>query len=486
MFEQNVDNVIAENSATHGGDGFFGFAGREALGETGTHEAAWYRRRGNSGNRLIGNDFSHCAAHGIEMTFSFGNLFYGNRLVDNAICGVWGGYSQDTLIAQNDFESNGGMAYGLERGGVNIEHGRGNRIMENTFRDNACGVHLWWDEEGDLAERPWARANGTASTANVIAGNRFEGDEVAFHLRGTSDVTIAGNHLSNVKRAMEKEDSVTVHENDPGIVLEIPPKYPVYGSKRPVGARADLRGRDKIIMTAWGPWDHASPLIRKIGEGGDSVTYALYKMPADVKVNLEGAGVKGKLAGPDGAGVYTYTVSAAGPGAHDYAIRVAGTGVEEEMVRGMLICATWQATFFKWDASTDPRQDATAWRKLAKGPTAAATEVGQLQLNYGYGGPGDQQVAQAVKAAGLGGDHFGMIARTELPLMAGTWEFATLSDDGVRVIVDGKAMIDNWTWHGPTRDTGTLTLSEDRRVEIVVEHFEIDGYAVLELELSKK
>ena len=33
FFEQNSDNVIAENSATHGGDGFFAFAGREALGE---------------------------------------------------------------------------------------------------------------------------------------------------------------------------------------------------------------------------------------------------------------------------------------------------------------------------------------------------------------------------------------------------------------------------------------------------------------------
>ncbi len=33
MFEQNNENIIAENSATHGGDGLFGFAGREALGE---------------------------------------------------------------------------------------------------------------------------------------------------------------------------------------------------------------------------------------------------------------------------------------------------------------------------------------------------------------------------------------------------------------------------------------------------------------------
>ena len=88
-FEQNNENVFAENSATHGGDGFFGFAGREAIGESGGHPPAWYRRRGNSDNLLVGNDFSYAAAHGIENTFSFGNRYLNNRIVGNAICGVW-------------------------------------------------------------------------------------------------------------------------------------------------------------------------------------------------------------------------------------------------------------------------------------------------------------------------------------------------------------------------------------------------------------
>jgi parallel beta-helix repeat protein len=70
MFEQNNDNVIAENSATHCGDGIFGFGGSASLAGTG--------RTGNNGNLLIGNDFSYAAAHGIEMTFSFDN-----RLIDN-------------------------------------------------------------------------------------------------------------------------------------------------------------------------------------------------------------------------------------------------------------------------------------------------------------------------------------------------------------------------------------------------------------------
>ncbi len=79
-----------------------------------------------------------------------------------------------------------------------------------------------------------------------------------------------------------------------------------------------------------------------------------------------------------------------------------------------------------------------------------------------------------------------MKARTRLPLSKGTWELSTLSDDGVRVTVDGKPVIENWSWHGPTRDKGELTLTKDKTVEIVVEHFQIDGYAVLEFGIAPK
>jgi mannan endo-1,4-beta-mannosidase len=79
-----------------------------------------------------------------------------------------------------------------------------------------------------------------------------------------------------------------------------------------------------------------------------------------------------------------------------------------------------------------------------------------------------------------------MIAQTRLPLARGTWTLSTLSDDGVRVSVDGKPVIENWTWHGPTRDEGKLDLGADKSVEIVVEHFQIDGYAVLEFSLTRQ
>lgn len=260
MFEQNCDNVIAENSGTHGGDGFFGFAGREALGEAGSHTADWYKKRGNNRNLLIKNDFSYAPAHGIEMTFSFGNIFYGNRLVENAICGVWGGYSQDTLIVNNHFAGNGGMAYGLERGGVNIEHGQNNRIVHNRFESNKCGVHLWWDPEGDFAERPWGKANGTASKDNLICANVFQSDDCAYHFRGPSQVSLWQNDLRDVGTPMEKDSEAEVHDEiKPDIPMMETPSYPVFGQTRPVGTRAHLRGRQNIIMTEWGPWDHKAP-----------------------------------------------------------------------------------------------------------------------------------------------------------------------------------------------------------------------------------
>lgn len=485
MFEQNSENIIAENSATHGGDCFFGFAGREALGEAGEHQPEWYKRRGNNNNLLINNDFSYAPAHGIEMTFSFGNIFYGNRMVKNAICGVWGGYSQDTLIAKNLFLGNGEMAYGLERGGVNIEHGRDNRIVGNEFEKNKCGVHLWWSPDVDFQKKPWGKANGTESKDNFIGENKFTDDVLAYHFRGASEVTIGRNTLLNVGKKIEKETDVLVKERPELAARTLKePKYDVYGRTRPVGARKELYGRQNIIMTSWGPWDHQSPLVHIVQDNGDSVQYDMHKMSRGVTVTIEGDGLKGQLIQtPNDEGAFKYTVSSTKSGVHPYMMRIKAGDYEEE-IHGTLVSALWDMTFFKWDKDVDPREHLEQWRELAQGETAVKAEAKNLVFPYGWGGPSDQKVSTEVTDAKLGGDYFGMIARTQLPLSAGVWEFATLSDDGVRVTVDGKPVIENWAWHGPTRDVGRLELKESKTVEIVVEHFEIDGYAVLELGIS--
>jgi parallel beta-helix repeat protein len=469
LFEQSSGNVIAENSATHGGDGIFGFAGSEALEQQ--------ARAGCNDNLLLENDFSYAAAHGIELTFSFGNVFRGNRLVGNAICGVWGGYSQETLVCDNLFESNGDRGYGLERGGVNIEHGYANRIIHNTFRHNRCGVHLWWDPDEGLMSKPWARANHKGCLRNVVVANSFEGDTVAIHLRAAKETLIGGNVFEAVGKEIEI-DAESSRLRAEGPELPSAPSIEVLGKTRPVGARQELAGRENIVMTPWGPWDHHSPLARPIDLRGGEHVYEIHGLEAPLSVS-GATGVEADLdqdASPprlavraSKAGVYPYELEIRSPGG---ALGVSGT----------LLSATWKVTLFPYTG--DPREDADAWRRQSRSEKAATVELDHLDLPFAGAGPSDLKLE-------LGGDrlprdHFGTIARTSIALGAGTWRVRTLSDDGVRVTVDGNRIIDNWTWHGPTRDEGRFTLDAPRSVAIVVEHFELDGYAVLSLELSRE
>lgn len=497
VFEQCSDNVFAENSATHGGDGFFGFAGREAIAEAAAPEAGFsYRRRGCNDNLLIGNDFSYAPAHGIEMTFSFGNRYVRNRLVENAICGVWGGYSQDTLISGNEFVGNGAMGYRLERGGVNIEHGRNNRIIANNFSRNRCAVHLWWGAERDFLKRPWGAANGSASAKNLVAGNTFDGDELVFHLRGPGDVTIGPNTIRNAKKEIEADRQHEIARSQEAPPTLEDPKCEIRGDTRPVGARPELRGREHIVMTEWGPWDHESPLVQMVESRGAAHVYDIHRVPAEPMAKLDGNGVVGRWDGAVKDGSGRYLVTADNAGVHPYALRVTG-GSFSQVCRGTLLLATWDVTFFSWSAGesgvVDPREKLADWRALATGANAVGATTDRLTLKFGRGGPasltlGDARnesgIGDALKKNGVGGDYFGLIARTLLPLTKGKWQILTTSDDGVRVMVDGKPVIDNWTWHLPARDAGAFELPQDASVEIVVEYFEIDGFAVLEFELA--
>ena len=486
LFEQNCRNVIAENSVTHGGDGFFGFAGAEALGEVGRHSRSWYRRRGNNDNLLVRNDFSYAAAHGIEMTFSFGNRFLRNRMVANAICGIWGGLSQDTLIAGNVFQRNGQMGYGLESGGVNIDHGRGNRIVHNAFRKNTCGVHLWGGEVGKFAAKSWAKVNGTESTENLIASNVFDGEAVAFRFRGPGDVTIGANELRDVGRKLLREpDSKVIRRARPAPPPLEMPKYPVYGQTRPVGARPRLRGRKNIIMTEWGPWDHASPLVRRVPSGAGYAVYALHGMRGKPRVTVRGRHLRGAVAPLTTQGdVAYYAVRPPRPGAYPYVLNVAA-GAFRRQIRHTLAASTWQAKHFKWTDDVDPREDLAGWRKLASGSKAVSIEVGQPVFGYGCLGPKDRPLRAKLRAGGIDGRRTGMIATTRLPLSKGTWQFTTFARHGIRVTVDGNVFIEKWDWLGATRNTGTLDLPAAREVEILVEHFELWGFASMELQLSR-
>ncbi len=108
---------------------------------------------------------------------------------------------------------------------------------------------------------------------------------------------------------------------------------------------------------------------------------------------------------------------------------------------------------------------------LAGTPVLTRTEV--PWFDWGIGAP----------AAGVGPDNFSVRWSGEVQAVeAGAYQFRTLSDDGVRVWVNGVQLINNWTAHAPMVDTSpAITLAAGQRVPIVVEFNEYGGGAVLQL-----
>lgn len=486
VFEQCTHNTFAFNSATHSGDGFFAFSGKSALGESDALKPASYVRAGNSRTLLYGNDFSYAAAHGIETTFSFDFDIAENRLVANAICGIWGGYSQSMLITRNTLADNGQAGYGLERGGINIEHGAGNRIIDNRFTSNACGVHLWSDLDAGIAKTPWYAANHKGSTDNLIARNSFDRDATAIQLRQSDRTRILENTF-NAVGAEILDDAPDANrqpdDNPPVQTPDVPRPQTLVGVRTPVGARAHLQGRENIVMGEWEPWDHQSPMVRLLSRKNAVDLYEVLAPPADLTWTIQNAShqqvtIQQEPAARPGAIVLRVTPR------HDvasYTLDVTGEGLDFTTTN-TIVAAKWNVRVFPW--KTDPRENLEAWRAESNAPEARSATLEALTLRYANSGPKSLKGVSAFKDAPIGSDRFGTIATTTLTLPKGRWKLSTLSDDGVRVIVNGTPLIENWTWHAPTRDTAEFQTSGEDQTTITVEHFELDGYATLELSIT--
>lgn len=508
MFEQCVGNRVLGNSCTHGGDGIFGFGGREALGQIAPSEPVdpgWHRHRGNAANLFVGNDLSHAVAHGFEMTFSHGWVLESNRLHGNGICGVWGGYSSQARVRGNDFADNGEMAYGREGGGIDIEHGVGNEIVANRFTRDTEGIELWWDEDTALLATPWAQVNDVRSADNRISDNRFIDCGTAIDLRRTDGTVIERNEIvgDGVGLVLEESSGTVLRGNrldcaepirggdllDNGPVVAPGPHEPAAldapGDTRPVGARRELAGRDRIVMTEWGPYDWATPLLRLESSTPSRQVWRLLGPRSIAEVAIEGCPAATVARGEElDRVVVSLPPIDGGAGLAPYRLRVVPEGGDPIEVAGRFLRATWEIETFATTA--DPREDEAGWTTDRRRPALTWTAE-RLDLTYGMNGPIDLAPPDAVQMPEVPlptRERFGTVARAVFRLPPGRYRIRLLSDDGVRVRVDDRVVLENWTWHPPTEDLAEFELTEIRNIEILIEHFELDGYAVLRADLE--
>lgn len=67
------------------------------------------------------------------------------------------------------------------------------------------------------------------------------------------------------------------------------------------------------------------------------------------------------------------------------------------------------------------------------------------------------------------------------PRFSETYTFYTVADDGIRLWVNDQKIIDNWTTHSSTEDTGDIALQAGKSYPIKLEFFENSGKAIAKL-----
>ena len=105
----------------------------------------------------------------------------------------------------------------------------------------------------------------------------------------------------------------------------------------------------------------------------------------------------------------------------------------------------------------------------------AAERTESIDFNWGNAAP----------APGVDPDTFSVRWTGQIePLFGETYTFHTTSNQGVRLWVDGKLLIDNWQPHETEVDSATINLAAGQKYDIRLEYFEQSGAAQIKLEWS--
>ncbi|HEX5474392.1 MAG TPA: NosD domain-containing protein [Vicinamibacterales bacterium] len=473
VYEQSSHNAIAFNSVTHGGDGLFLWAGQSTLdsGEGGAND-----------NVVYANDFSYAPANGIEATFSR-NTFDGNR-VDECWHGMWGGYSFDSSIANNRFARN------VEA--IAIEHGQDNRITGNRFDHDETAIHLW----ANAQDPGWAypKHHDTRSRDYEISGNQFVGNKTAVDIHGTRSVRMAGNEYRDVATMATLTGDTRDFGLGADVSVPLRPRraadatlpQPLPGAIDPMlPDDSPLRNRRSIIVDEWGPYDWKSPKLWPAGRP-DAQPLRLQVLGPPGRWTL--ASARGAAVEPS-SGTVPGAITVAPSGTTkivDYDVRLIYRGAAVTSPRGRTVAAgapypfgysrfvvpiDWRVRFFGFSAAAAPDKDAAAFAKVLDAAPLRTESRDRLDVLSG-----------GEIAPGLPKDDVAMVASGAVTLPPGSYRLRTISDDGVRVWVDGALAIDHWSPHESALDVVPLTGGAHR---LRVEYFELSGFAELRLEIVK-
>ncbi|HWI94100.1 MAG TPA: right-handed parallel beta-helix repeat-containing protein [Flavisolibacter sp.] len=474
VYEQSNNNLFYSNSVTHGGDGFFLWAGQTTM-DTG--------KGGCNGNRIINNDFSYAPTNGIEVTFS-SNQIIRNRIFE---CdhGIWGGYSYNTTISSNQFRNN--------RIAIAIEHGQHNRIDNNIFYRDGEAIRLWSRKE-QPSDWGYAKYHDTRSVGYTIALNSFNQNPLVYNIIGTDSLRIFNNRYSTVGRISKMDSTVTNVDSSGTELNDMVINYPtVKNPINPFKGNAKFAGRKNIMITEWGPYDFRYPIIWNTNPTDTSGT-----MRFDVlgpKGNWKLVSVKGVELDKMIADTFPNKFSSrelpakrtdieiiaeySGPAFMDaFGNKISANAPYRFAFTKFFQPIDFTVKFYTFDSTNNPiKKNSIA--ALIKGEPFTTERVNKLDYAW-WGGikSNDKQYTQFVT-----------IAEGIADLQAGNYELGVTWDDAVRIYLDDKLIVDEWNPSKYLFDESPnkkvpVTVSEGLH-KFKVEHVELGGFATLSLKVNK-
>ena len=485
IYSESHRNVVAWNSATHSGDGLFLWAGNRTM-ETG--------QGGATDNLFFGNDFSYAPTNAMEATFSR-NTFVANRAVGSTY-GLWGGYSWSSRVVGNCFAGN--------RYGVAIEHGQDNLIAWNRFHGDSTAVQLW-ARESEPADWGYPQHRDTRSRDTRIVHNTIVASRVGVRGTRTSGVTVTDNILAAVESVAVFVDTADVHWSDnaerssgpepgtgPGAACgPVPAEYAALEPAVPDGealiptSPEARRPRSAIVVDEWGPYDRRVPQLWPV-DSTRAVPLRLAVLGPPGRWRL--VGHRGLAAIPDSAGIVgdTIAVTPMTEDGADWDVNLEYVGAETVSPRGerrppgtpyrfsygrFELRAAWTVRFFRWTDVTHPVEQPRAFASLLDGaPLLVRTEPRLAYLWY------------RPRITELPAERFALAAEATVTLPPGAYTLRTISDDAVRVWVDGELVIDHWEPHGSEIDTAPLAPG---RHTLRVEYYQAGGWTELRLDIVR-
>ena len=98
-----------------------------------------------------------------------------------------------------------------------------------------------------------------------------------------------------------------------------------------------------------------------------------------------------------------------------------------------------------------------------------------VAMDWGRSSPTATEVSQGILSPeqGLGEDHFSVRWTGRLvPPASGAYQIGLMSDDGCRLYIDGKRVVDGWSNHGMEPFVTELTLEKDRSYDVKIEYYD--------------